>query len=114
MSYIRTFPHIALARHDPTFVVEDVPGAPGTLRVGSIETGLKLVEIVGFPSNLAERAAARLAALAIRPGPGAVPPRRYAAVGDQPYALAVAPPISIARSPALSRSVMRNGSTACS
>jgi hypothetical protein len=113
MSYIRTFPHIALARHDPIFVVEEVPGAPGTLRVGSIETGLKLVEIVGFPSNLAERAAARLAALTIRPGPGPGP-RRYPTVGDQPYALAVAPPISIARSPALSRSVMRNGSTACS
>jgi hypothetical protein len=34
--------------------------------------------------------------------------------GDQPYALAQAPPISIARSVALSRSVLRKGVTACS
>src|SRR3954454_10633472 len=40
--------------------------------------------------------------------------RRYAFFGDQPYALAVAPPISIARSLSLRRSVFRNGSTACS
>ena len=38
----------------------------------------------------------------------------YAFRGDQPYALAQAPPISIARSASLSRSVRRNGSTACS
>src|SRR5205085_10134613 len=38
----------------------------------------------------------------------------YAFFGDQPYALAVAPPISIAHSLSLSRSVFRNGSTACS
>lgn len=35
-------------------------------------------------------------------------------VGDQSQARAVAPPISIARSEALSRSVSRNGLTACS
>ena len=34
--------------------------------------------------------------------------------GAQPYALAQAPPISIARSLSLRRSVRRNGSTACS
>ena len=34
--------------------------------------------------------------------------------GDHPYALAQAPPISIARSVSLSRSVWRKGSTACS
>lgn len=39
---------------------------------------------------------------------------RYPFVGDHPYAFAQAPPISIARSASLSRSVKRNGSTACS
>jgi hypothetical protein len=38
----------------------------------------------------------------------------HAFLGDQPYAVAQAPPISIARSLAVRRSVCRNGSTACS
>jgi hypothetical protein len=38
----------------------------------------------------------------------------YAFFGDQPYALAQAAPISIARSVSLRRSVFRKGSTACS
>ena len=38
----------------------------------------------------------------------------YVFFGDQPYALAQAPPISMARSASLRRSVFRKGSTACS
>jgi hypothetical protein len=40
--------------------------------------------------------------------------RDWPFLGDQPYALAQAPPISIARSLPLRRSVWRKGSTACS
>ena len=38
----------------------------------------------------------------------------YVFFGDQPYAFAQAPPISMARSASLRRSVLRKGSTACS
>lgn len=61
MGHSRTFTDADLAHHDPSFEVVEVPGAPETLRVGSIETGPRLVKIIGFPpSDLIVRAAARL------------------------------------------------------
>jgi len=55
-----------------------------------------------------------VSSLQIRPRVDGNCVRLQALFGDQPYALAQAPPISIARSLSLRRSVLRKGSTACS
>jgi hypothetical protein len=57
----RTFAAFDLARHDPSFVVVEVRECPGTLQIGSIETGSQLVKIIGYTSpGLVARIAARL------------------------------------------------------
>ena len=70
MDYARTFADVHVASHDPNFEVTEVVGSPDTLQVGSIETGLKLIKIIGFPApDLVMRAAAflKLSDLPLRP-----------------------------------------------